>query len=156
MYFNIQSEINTYLFWSSISATCEPCQLKVIFANEVLTQSISNEYSEFQGTYEISKTVNGKSSWKSGNLAISYNSNRKSWVIGYGWDDVIGTAAGFIYSKQRTEYDCPQQVPKDKWKYYIKDGDGERWQYANSNDIIIECEGKNDKMYLCTYVHFIF
>ena len=121
-------------------------------ANEVLIK-----HHKLQGTYEISNTVNGKSSWKqkthqSEKHAIWYNSIRKSWVIGYNYDEDIGTMNALIYSKQRyTEYDCPQQVPKDTWKYYDKSWG---WLNANSNDIIIECEGKNIRMNLFRYLRW--
>ena len=119
---------------------CQCPYLIVSLANEALAQQ-SNK----KGIYQLFEEINGKPSWKSGTQAIWYYPDFNQWMIGP--LSSIGTSNRGITSTGNM-HDCPLQVPKDKWKYYIKDGDGERWQYANSNDIIIECEGKNVKMYL--------
>ena len=91
------------------------------------------EQSGRQGTYQLSEKINGKPSWKSGTQAIWYDSQNKYWTIGLVSE--IGTNRGWIYSATDTEYDHPQQVPKDKWKYL----DGSAWQNASSNDVSFQC-----------------
>ena len=89
-----------------------------------------------QGTYEFSETINGKSTWKSATQAIWYYPRYKDWFIGS--ISKIGTTTAGIHSVADTDYDCPQQVPKDKWKFY----DGTFWQTFSSNDINFHCAGK--------------
>ena len=48
-------------------------------------------------------------------------------------------------------YDCPQDVPKDKWEYYDKTMG---WVIAGPNDINFKCTGKNMKRY--TYLKLLF
>ena len=52
----------------------------------------------------------------------------------------IGTEFRRIASIHDTAYDCPQQVPKDKWNYW----DGKHFAQAGSTDIIIQCAGKKE------------
>merc|ERR1711971_1139581 len=55
------------------------CQtIKITLKNEVLTH-----HGEYQGTYEMSTSVNGKPSWTSQSKAIWYIQNRNMWVIGH-------------------------------------------------------------------------
>ena len=91
------------------------------------------------GTYQLSGNINGKSSWNLGTQpqAIWYSPN-KYWI--FGPISEIGTSSGWIYSATDIEYDCPQQVPKNKGKYY----DGSEWQDASSNDVSIQCPGKKE------------
>ena len=100
-------------------------------ANEALVHQ-----SDRQGIYQLSQEINGKPSWKSGTQAIWYYPEYKDWAIGSLSD--IGTSIRGITSIGDGEYDCPQQVPKDKWKYY----EGSDWQKAGSNDISFQCTGK--------------
>ena len=101
-------------------------------ANEVLAEQPNRK-----GTYQLSETVNGKPSWKSATQAIWYNPEYKDWFIGDHSD--IGTNVAGIYSVASTEYDCPQRVPEDKWKYW--DAWQENWQDSSSKDVIIQCTG---------------
>ena len=84
---------------------------------------------EFTGDYQISKTVNGKPSWKSGENAIWFLPVKNNWIIGY--LNKLGKDDGEIYAW------------KDNiWKYTVDDG---RWiTPSSSNDVIITCStGKN-------------
>ena len=53
----------------------------------------------------------------------------------------LGKNTAWIYSVAKTEYDCPQQVPMDKWKYW----NGNEWQKAGSNDISFQCIGNKEQ-----------
>ena len=96
-------------------------------------QYLTVNFSKRQATYELSENINGKPSWKSETLAIWYRPKFKTWLIGKVSN--IGTSIAGIASVDKTEYDCPQQVPKDKWKYL----DGSAWQAASSNDVSFQC-----------------
>ena len=91
-----------------------------------------------QGTYELSEAINGKSSWKSATQAIWYYPEYKDWGIGALSD--IGTHDRGITSIGDGKYDCPQQVPKDHWKYF----DGSEWQQARSYDASFQCTGTSN------------
>ena len=97
-------------------------------ANEALAEQSSK-----QGTYQLSEEINGKPSWKSSTQAIWYYPEYKDWMIGP--LSSIGTSLRGITSTGDGEYDCPLQVPKDKWKYW----DGSEWQEAGSNDVNFQC-----------------
>ena len=116
---------------------CQCPSLTVTLANDALA-----EQSDRRGTYQLSENINGKPSWKSGTQAIWYYSQQKYWMIGPVSE--IGTNTGWIYSATDTEYDCPQQVPKDKWKYW----DGSKWQKAGSNDVSFQCIGKKELQHI--------
>ena len=45
------------------------------------------------------------------------------------------TALFAITSISDTDYDCPQKVPKDKWRYY----NGSSYVTASEGDILVEC-----------------
>ena len=65
-------------YFDCLSDICNNCRLKVILANEALAIK-----SQVRGTYEISNTVNGKPSWKSGNgMVIWYRPGYNRWIIG--------------------------------------------------------------------------
>ena len=126
-------------------ADCQCQFLQVRLANDALAKQ-----SDKHGTYEVSVIINGKSSWKSGTSAIwyyqgsiyytvysiyflGYYPSHNNWYVGK--ISNIGTNTGGIHAAAYTEYDCPKQVPKEKWKYY----DGSHWQEASSNDISFHC-----------------
>ena len=110
---------------------CQCPSLIVSLNNEALAKQ-----SERQDTYRLSEKINGKPSWKSGTQAIWYYPRYNQWIMGS--ISNIGTNTGGIYSfVLNTEYVCPQQVPKDKWKYY----DGSKWKEVNSNDFSFQCTG---------------
>ena len=91
-----------------------------------------------QGIYELSETINGKSSWKSATQAIWYYPEHNIWAIGSLSD--IGRIPNWgisSFGPPYTKYDSPQKVPKDKWNYW----DGKHFALASSTDIIIQCLG---------------
>ena len=102
--------------------------------NEALAKQSSK-----QGTYQLSEKINGTPSWKSATQAIWYYPDFNDWMIGP--LSSIGTDFRGITSSGDGEYDCPQQVPKDKWKYY----DGTEWQVVSSNDVSFQCTGKKEQ-----------
>ena len=73
---------------------------------------------DIQGSYELSKTVNGKQSWVSisGSSAIWYDITFKKWRVGA--LSKLGTSTNDGISSINTDYDCPQQIANDKWKYF--------------------------------------
>ena len=68
-----------------------PSAIKVSLKKEVL-----KEYPKLPGVYEISSTVNGKSTWKKNPHAIWYNSSGDSLFVGS--SDWIGDNTGYIVS----------------------------------------------------------
>ena len=98
----------------------------------MVTVSLKNEVSfnkkEFAGEYQISETVNGKPSWKSGENAIWLFGN--NWIIGYG--DIqqlrgqVGGEGGSAKSPRlSTQGGGSQDVHVDK---NFKKGTEESWQ----------------------------
>ena len=95
------------------------------------------EQSIRQGTYQLSEEINGKPSWKSATQAIWYYPDFKDWAIG-SLSDIGTNFRGITSVDYNVENDCPQEVPKDKWKYW----DGSEWQAASSNDVSFQCTSK--------------
>ena len=90
-----------------------------------------------QGPYQFYKNINGKPSWKSETNAIWYYPEYKDWMIGPFENigtDIRGITTWWQIGDE--DYDCPQQVPSDKWVYMDVNGE---WQYASSNDVSILC-----------------
>ena len=114
-----------------MSLGCQCQNLTVSLSNNVLTKQGNR-----QDTYELSETIHGKPSWKSSTQAIWYYPEFTDWAIGPLSN--IGTNFRGITSVGEEEYDCPQQVPKDKWDFW----DGSNWLTANLNDISFQCTGK--------------
>ena len=105
-------------------------------ANEALAKQSSQ-----QGTYQLSEEINGKPSWKSETQAIWYQPKFKNWIIGKVSNR--GTSIAGIVSVDKTEYDCPQQVPKDAWMYAVVDGTQHK---ASPNDVSIQCTGMKEQL----------
>ena len=105
----------------------------------MVTVSLKNEVSvhkkEFAGDYQISETVNGKPSWKSGENAIWFLLD--SWMIGY-WNK-LGEDDGEFHAWD--DYGGLSDI-HNIWKYTVDDGP---WiTPSSSNDVIITCStGKN-------------
>ena len=82
----------------------------------MVTVSLKNEVSvhkiEFAGDYQISETVNGKPSWKSGEHAIWCNPYG-NWMIGY-WNK-LGENDGEFYASN--DYGGLTDN-RNVWKYY--------------------------------------
>ena len=92
---------------------------------------------EFAGDYQISETVNGKPSWKSGENAIWFLPVQNNWMIGY-WNK-LGEDDGQIHASN--DYGGLSDI-HNIWKYTVDDGP---WiTPSSSNDVIITCStGKN-------------
>ena len=88
--------------------------------NEVLTH-----HGEYQGTYELSESVNGKPSWTSQSTAIWYSQHPKIWVIGNLND--IGQISGTIFRKDL--------LPRAKENFAVCLCHGK----IDTNDFNIEC-----------------
>ena len=104
----------------------------------MVTVSLKNKVSlhkiEFAGDYQISETVNGRPSWKSGENAIWYEPVGNSWLIGY-WKK-LGEDAGEFFA--RNNYGGLTDN-RNNWKYTI---DGSPWITPfDSNDVIISSSG---------------
>ena len=108
----------------------------------MLTVSLNNEVSvakkEFTGDYQISKTVNGKPSWKSGENAIWYMAYPNGyWVIGY-WNK-LGTDYGKFYALN--DYGGLTDN-RNIWNYTPGTSPGKGWiAQSDSKDVIISCSG---------------
>ena len=108
--------------------------MEVILKNDALTKK-----NFLEGIYEEHQTVNGKRSWKSVTHAIWYNSDFKDWRIGALSEN--GTNFRGITSIDNEEYDCPQEVPKQRWQYYF----GDDVSKSCSTDVSIQCTGKKEE-----------
>ena len=109
----------------------------------MVTVSLKNEVSvhkiEFAGDYQISETVNGKPSWKSGENAIWCNSNGY-WMIGY-WNK-LGEDDGHFYA--RNDYEGLTDN-RNVWKYTK---DERTWTTpSDSNDVIISFSGGKESKF---------
>ena len=104
-------------FFNLSISDCQCQFLQVTLAKGLPSQILHNNK---QTTYQLSEEINGKSSWKSATQDIWYYPEWKKWLIGSITGNFMINSVG-----DTVVYDCPQQVPKDKWKYYIKDGDGD-------------------------------
>ena len=106
-----------------------------------MTVSLKNEVSvnkkEFTGNYQISETVNGKPSWKSGENAIWFLPLKNNWLIGY-WNK-LGEDDGELYASNVYEKLTDN---RNVWKYYDN-----TWIIpSDSSDVIISCStGKNSQ-----------
>ena len=103
----------------------------------MVTVSLKNEVSlqkiEFAGDYQISKIVNGRPSWKSGENAIWCNPNG-NWMIGY-WKKLGGNDGEFFAPN---DYGGLTDNRND-WKYTVDDS---TWlSPSDSNDVIISSPG---------------
>ena len=98
-----------------------------------LKNEVSVEKKEFAGDYQISETVNGKPSWKSGENAIWYVPDGNNWLIGY--LNKLG--------EDESEFFAPNNYggladDRNVWKY----SDGSTWiTPSDSNDVIISSSG---------------
>ena len=110
---------------SVIASLCG--SLKVKLKNNVFTH-----HGYWQGTYQLSSTVNGRPSWTTESYAIRYLPNDKVWGIGK-LEDIGNTISG-ITSVDDNEVDDPQHMLS--WNYYS----GDEWVVPDEkNDIIVEC-----------------
>ena len=104
----------------------------------MVTVSLKNEVSvhkkEFAGDYQISETVNGKPSWKSGENAIWYLSVLNIWMIGY--RNKLGENDGEFFAQNNYG---GLTDSRNVWKYTIDDS---TWiTPSDSNDVIISSSG---------------
>ena len=104
----------------------------------MVTVSLKNKVSlhkiEFAGDYQISETVNGRPSWKSGENAIWYEPVGNSWLIGY-WKK-LGEDAGEFFA--RNNYGGLTDN-RNVWKYTMDDS---TWlSPSDSYDVIISSSG---------------
>ena len=96
--------------------------IKISLKNDVLVHQET-----FEGTYEMSTSVNGKPSWISSTNAIWCNPNDNDyWMIGK-LDD-IGKNFGYIHSKGMF-------FGENEWLYW----NGSELKTPKENDIIVEC-----------------
>ena len=102
-----------------------------------LKNEVSVEKKEFAGDYQISETVNGKPSWKSGENAIWFLPVQNNWMIGY-WNK-LGEDDGQFHASN--DYGGLSDI-HNIWKYTVDD---RSWiTPSSSNDVIITCStGKN-------------
>ena len=105
------------------------CQtIKITLKNEVLTY-----HGQYQGTYEISASINGKPSWKSQSNAIWYSPKiytiPNRWRIG-NLNDSTGDifTSGLLLGANET----------GKWSYYHE----KMFKKIDTNDFSIECIAK--------------
>ena len=106
--------------------------MKITLNNEVL-----NHHGEYQGTYELSESVNGKPTWKSQSKAIWYVQDH--WMIGI--LDNIGKPNGNFYTGGM----LLGENEKDKWNSSIE----KTWKKLDKNDFTIECvvrKGTNQQL----------
>ena len=109
----------------------------------MVTVSLNNEVSvdkkEFTGDYQISKTVNGKPSWKSGENAIWYNPNG-FWMIGY-WNK-LGEDDGELFASNNYRGLADN---RNVWRYAV----GSTWiTPSDSNDVIISSSGGKESKFV--------
>ena len=109
----------------------------VILKNEVSLNKI-----EFAGDYQISETVNGRPSWKSGENAIWYGPVGNNWLIGY-WKKLGENDGEFLAPNIYGGLTDNRNV----WKYTSSTyGDDSTWiTPSDSNDVIISSSGKESK-----------
>ena len=79
------------------------------------------------GLYERASDVNGKPSYRMGNLAIWYYPNYNKWIIGH--FDKLGIGSGHIYARNNFTGLTDE---KNIWMYF----DRTKWKAAETNDII--------------------
>ena len=110
----------------------------------MVTVSLKNEVSvhkkEFAGDYQISETVNGKPSWKSGENAIWYAPVDNNWLIGY--LNKLGEDDGEFFAPNNYEGLTDN---RNVWKY----SDGSTWiTPSDSNDVIISSSGGKESKFV--------
>ena len=116
----------------------------------MVTVSLKNEVSvhkiEFAGEYQISETVNGKPSWKSGENAIWYAPyGFRFWLIGY-WKK-LGENDGEFFALN--EYGGLTDN-RNVWKWH---GNGSTWiTPSDSNDVIVSSSGGKESK--CVHKNF--
>ena len=112
------------------------CQCQVL--QLTLSNQVQNYHHNLHGIYELYKTVNGKPRYRNRNRigAIWYKGNQ--WIIGNLAE--IGTGkVGIGSHNHRSTEDCPQQVPNNKWDYWVTSN----WRQTTQNDISFQCiDGK--------------
>ena len=86
-------------------------------------------WGEFQGTYELSASVNGKPSWRTQSTGIWYVQDLNVWMIGSLND--IGTPICAIFIAG-TLFGANEN---GKWNYFIE----KTWKKLDANDFSIEC-----------------
>ena len=109
-------------FFLSVADELLSCQtLKITLKNEVLTY-----HGQYQGTYEMSASINGKPSWKSQSNVIWYSSS--FWRIGNddGTGDII--TSGLLLGANES----------GKWIYWHE----KKFKDIDTNDFSIECIAK--------------
>ena len=113
----------------SIDKTPWTCQvIAVIMKNGILT---SRGY--YQGTYQISETLNGKPSWEVSGKTIWYISDINAWAIGP--SSFVESDIGYIMA-----YDYFGGLTDDQnvWGYYSYDQGG-TWMTSGPNDTSVQC-----------------
>ena len=114
-----------------------------------MTVSLKNEVSvhkkEFAGDYQISETVNGKPSWKSGENAIWYAPVDNNWLIGY--LNKLGEDDGEFYTSN--DYGGLTDN-RNIWKYTAgtSPSTGKWITQSDSKDVIISCSGGKESKYV--------
>ena len=116
----------------------------------MVTVRLKNEVSvhkiEFAGDYQMSETVNGKPSWKSGENAIWYVGN--DWFIGY-WNK-LGEDDGEFYTSN--DYGGLTDN-RNIWNYTPGTSPGKGWiTQSDSKDVIISCSGGKESK--CVHKNF--
>ena len=99
-------------------------------------------FTEYASVYEKSDIVNDKQSWISTNkeTAIWYNPPSSDWM--FGTIENIGKDLGIIHSDYNKEnVTCPQEIPLDKWKWYLNNtmSDDNSDSFENGGEIHIQC-----------------
>ena len=112
-----------------------------------MTVSLKNEVAadkkEFTGGYQISETVNGKPSWKSGENAIWYAPVDNNWLIGY--LNKLGEDDGELFAPN--DYGGLTDN-RNVWRY-TPSWLGFGWIIpSDSNDVIVSCSGGKESKFL--------
>ena len=112
-----------------------------------MTVSLKNEVAadkkEFTGGYQISETVNGKPSWKSGEHAIWYLPIGNAWIIGY--LNKLGVDDAELFAPN--DYGGLTDN-RNVWRY-TPSWLGFGWIIpSDSNDVIVSCSGGEESKFL--------
>ena len=105
-----------------------------------LKNEVYVEKEKFAGDYQISETVNGKPSWKSGENAIWYAPVDNNWLIGY--LNKLGEDDGEFFAPNNYGGLADN---RNVWKY----SDGSTWiTPSDSNDVIISSSGGKESKWV--------
>ena len=108
---------------------------------EVISVSLNiSEYhqSNYVGNYFNSSFINGKPTWTStSSKAIWYLQEHNEWA--FGKLENIGTSSYLTIHSEKVTYECPFDVPTQKW-WYFHEG---IWKNAAGNEIMIQCKKGN-------------